>query len=158
MGDVERNLTSKEKLNLLLKEIIYLDRRIKMSHEGAMQQEKKVDKHLPLTTIFDKFANNKDVTFVYGKPVSYENRAIIPVAKMSYSFGAGSGGETDVNEGEETTLNQGEGGGGHFSVQPLGVYEMTASRVRFKPIIDVKFIAILFTILTLGMTLLLRKK
>lgn len=126
--------------------------------DTVKEQDKKTDNRSPIKTIFDKFANHKDVTLIYGEPISYENQCIVPVVKMSYSFGTGSGGETSVEDGEQKTQNQGEGGGGHFTVKPLGVYEMNSSGVRFKPAIDVKFIVKIFTVLTLGMTFLLRKK
>lgn len=122
------------------------------------EQEKKTDNRSPIKTIFDKFANNKDVTLIYGEPITYEKQCIVPVAKMNYSFGAGSGGETNIEEDGDKTEDQGEGGGGHITVKPIGVYQMTASGVQFKPVSDMKPTLTIFTFLILGMTFLLRKK
>jgi len=117
------------------------------------------EKRSPIQTMFDKFANHKDVTLIYGEPILHEKQCIVPVAKMKYSFGAGGGKGTNTNK-EKATLEkgEGEGGGGMMSVKPLGVYEMSPSQVRFKPAIDINFLSLMFTVLTLGSILLLRKK
>jgi len=56
-------------------------------------------------------------------------------------------------------LEVGEGGGGHISVKPVGVYKMSEKRshTRFISIFDVKFFLKVFSIITLGITFLLRK-
>lgn len=131
-----------------------------MNHSEGTERKNGVEKiyHSPIKPMFDKFANHKDVTLLYGEPITHEKQTIVPVAKMNYAFGGGGGGGTSVEKDEQKALGHGEGGAGHISVKPLGVYEMTATRVRFKPVIDVKFILTLCSVLTLGMTLLLRKK
>jgi len=118
--------------------------------------EKEDNNRSPIKTIFDKFAKQKDVELIYGEPITHGEQCILPVAEVSYSFGVGSGKETN----EEDVLEHGEGGGGHISVKPLGVYKMNkaGSRVRFIPTFDVKFFLKIFTVLTLGTTFLLRKK
>src|SRR5699024_11777816 len=91
-----------------------------------------------------------------GEPISYEKQCIVPVAKLNYSFGGGGGGGNTLNTGEEEgSFGQGEGGGGIISVKPLGVYKMSADRLQFKPVIDVKFLVTLLSVLTFVMTLLL---
>jgi len=119
----------------------------------------------PIQIIFDKFSKQKDVELVYGEPITYGKQCIVPVAEVSYSFGVGSGEETSQDDEEnektnETMLEIGEGGGGHISVKPVGVYKMSEkrSRTRFIPIFDVKFFLKIFSIITLGITFLLRKK
>jgi uncharacterized spore protein YtfJ len=112
----------------------------------------------PVRSIFDKFSKNKDVTFIYGEPIIHGKQCIVPVAKLRYSFGAGGGGGDETSTDDKTAHGQGEGGGGHFSVRPLGVYKMTGDHIQFKPAIDLKFILTLFSVLTLGVTWLLRKK
>lgn len=111
----------------------------------------------PIRTMFDKFTKHKDVTFIYGEPISQGKQSIIPVAKMNYYFGGGGGKGTNA-ESDETSHGQGEGGGGIVSVKPLGVYKMTDNKVRFKPIIDVNFMLIIFSVLTLGLAFFMRKK
>lgn len=110
----------------------------------------------PVNKLFGKFTDHRDVTLVYGEPVIREDKAIVPVAKMKYAFGGGGGysNRSDSGDGAET----GEGGGGRFSVRPVGVYEMRNDRVRFKPVVDLKSILTIFSVLTLGMTFLLRRK
>lgn len=130
-----------------------------MNHFEDNNKQETPENRSPIKTMFDKFANHKDVTLIYGEPILHEKQCIVPVAKMKYSFGAGGGKGTNTNKGK-TTLEQGEGegGGGMISVKPIGVYEMTTSHVRFKPVIDISFIGTIITVLTLGFILLLRKK
>lgn len=108
----------------------------------------------PIGTIFDKFAGQKEVSLVYGEPIELENKRVLPVAKLSYYVGGGGGysGESDTSP-----VSQGEGGGGYISVKPLGVYEITSDQVTFKPVIDLKFIVTVFTILTLGLAWLMKR-
>ena len=128
-----------------------------MTHSG--NQEERQAYQSPVRPVFDKFSKHKDVTLIYGEPISYEKQCIVPVAKLNYSFGGGGGGGNTLNtEEEEASFGEGEGGGGIISVRPLGVYKMTADRLQFKLVIDVKFLVTIFSVLTLGMTLLLRKK
>ncbi|NYF25360.1 spore germination protein GerW family protein [Sporosarcina sp. JAI121] len=88
---------------------------------------------------------------VYGETIEYENKKVLPVAKVNYIVGGGGGfsGETG-----NSSAAQGEGGGGHISIRPLGVYEINAKKVKFRPIIDFKFALTLFAFLTLSLTLL----
>lgn len=108
----------------------------------------------PVKPLFEKFSKQKDVTFIYGEPIVFKNQCIVPVAKANYSFGGGGGSGVNNGEGE----GQGEGSGGIISVKPLGVYNISADRVRFKPILDLKLIIAALSGLTLGLAVLLRKK
>ena len=60
---------------------------------------------------------------IYGEPVQAEGRTLIPVARIAYGFGMGSGRK---GEGEE-----GGGAGGGFTGQPVGVVEVSAAGTRF---------------------------
>lgn len=108
----------------------------------------------PAGVIFDKFAKYKDVSLVYGEPIVLENKKVLPVAKVDYYVGGGGG---YSGESENSPEAQGEGGGGYISVKPLGVYEITSDKVKFKPVVDLKFILIIITVLTLGLTILMKK-
>lgn len=121
--------------------------------EAVRQDRKEKQYQSPIQPMFDKFATDRDVKLVYGEPIENGEQSIVPVAKMKYSFGAGGGVNT---EGDDA--NRGEGSGGHITVKPIGVYEMNADRVRFKPVIDMTFISAAFAVVTLGLTLLLRRK
>lgn len=102
----------------------------------------------PVKTIFKKFANQKDVSLVYGEPVEHGLQKIVPVAKVSYAVGGGGDG------------NGGEGGGGSFRVKPVGVYVITPDQVKFTSTLDVKKITALTILIggLLGVLSALRRK
>ncbi|MFA9559822.1 GerW family sporulation protein [Evansella sp. AB-rgal1] len=107
---------------------------------------------MPVKPLFDKFAKNKDVSLVFGEPIVLENKRVLPVAKVRYSFGGGSG----FTEGTETSPSgHGGGGGGHVSVTPVGVYDITPKSTKFKPVVDAKLGVL--SVLSLGVFLLLWK-
>ncbi len=108
----------------------------------------------PIARIFDKFSRQQDVSLIYGESIKFENKKVLPVAKINYIVGGGGGysGETG-----ESLAGQGEGGGGHISIRPLGVYEIDAVKVKFRPIIDFKFTLALVAVFTLGLVWLLKK-
>ncbi|MCM3745237.1 hypothetical protein M3193_13945 [Sporosarcina luteola] len=83
--------------------------------------ERKEFVETPVKTLFQKFADNKDVSLVFGDPVEVGLTKVIPVAKLQYGFGGG---------GDNAGNN---GGGGGFRINPVGVYEITPERVTFKP-------------------------
>ncbi|GEL07776.1 GerW family sporulation protein [Salisediminibacterium halotolerans] len=99
-----------------------------------MREKKKIDVSL-LNGIFDKFASARDVSFVYGDPITLEHKTILPVAKVKYSVGAGSGYEQ--GEDGENDESRGEGGGGQFSIKPVGVYDITSEKTTYKPVVPV---------------------
>lgn len=110
--------------------------------------------HSPIQTIFEKFSRQKDASFVYGEPIEMDNKRVLPVAKVQYSVGGG-GGFSDKTE--KTPTAQGEGGGGHFAIKPVGVFEITAEKVKFKPVIHLNFVLGICAICTLGLALIWKK-
>jgi uncharacterized spore protein YtfJ len=120
-----------------------------------MNEEKSL-KRFPLQSIFDKFAEKRDVTLVYGDPIKLEHRTILPVAKVKYNLGAGSGYE-DGDESENKKGSGGEGGGGQFLIKPVGVYDITDEKTTYKPIVPLEMIFIIPLIIT-GLTMLLSSK
>ncbi|SDO17486.1 GerW family sporulation protein [Alkalicoccus daliensis] len=107
--------------------------------------EEKLPKSFPLKSIFDKFAEKRDVTLVYGDPIKLEHRTILPVAKVKYSVGAGSGYE----DGDENKKGSGGvGGGGQFSIKPVGVYDITDEKTTYKPVVPLELIFIIPVIIT----------
>lgn len=94
--------------------------------EQAESAERKVVIETPVKTLFSKFAKNRDVTLVFGDPIEVGLTKVVPVAKLKYGFGGG---------GDNAGNN---GGGGGFTVNPVGVYEITPERVRFKSTRDRK--------------------
>ncbi|CAM3161718.1 spore germination protein GerW family protein [Filibacter tadaridae] len=116
-----------------------------------METEKTTNYQSPIGKLFEKFARQKDVSLVYGDPIEFINKKVLPVAKVNYMVGGGGG---YSGESANSSVGQGEGGGGVIKVTPLGVYEINSKQVKFKPVIDFKFILTLVTILTLGLALL----
>lgn len=108
----------------------------------------------PIARIFDKFSRQQDVSLIYGEPISFKNKKVLPVAKINYIVGGGGG---YSEESGNSSAGQGEGGGGHISVKPLGVYEIDSEKVKFRPIIDFKFTLTLVAVFTLGLVWLLKK-
>lgn len=119
-----------------------------------MDAEKSAVYQSPIGRIFEKFRQQRDVSLVYGEPIEVKNKKILPVAKINYIVGGGGGysGETG-----SSTVAQGEGGGGHISVRPLGVYEIDAEKVEFRPIINFNYTLTLVAIFTLGLVWILKK-
>lgn len=109
----------------------------------------------PVRSIFEKFSREKDVSLIYGEPIVLENKRVLPVAKVNYFVGGGGGGAISD---EENSTGQGEGGGGAFSIKPVGVYEITAEKVKFKPALPINQILTVFSVVTLGIVFLLRKR
>lgn len=106
--------------------MVLMEEKVQEHTEGQVQvqaasTERKEFREAPVTTVFKKFGNQKDVELVFGDPVEVGLTKVIPVAKLRYGFGGGGDG------------NGADGGGGGFLVQPVGVYEITPDRVRFKP-------------------------
>lgn len=110
----------------------------------------------PVRSIFEKFSREKDVSLVYGEPIIMKNKQVLPVAKVNYFVGGGSGGQ--LNEEQTVSIGQGEGGGGAFSIKPIGVYEITDKKVKFKPILPINLILTFVAVMSFGLVLLIKKK
>lgn len=108
----------------------------------------------PVKRIFEKFSRYKDVSLVYGEPIELEEKRVLPVAKVSYSVGGGGG---YSEKSDKSPATQGEGGGGCIAIKPVGVYEITNERVKFKPVIDFYLVLVLASICTCGVILLFGK-
>ena len=79
-----------------------------------------------LEGIAGRVSASASVKNVYGEPVVVGNRTVVPVAQVSYAFGAGGGtGNKDDEHGE------GGGGGGRVSASPFGALEVTPEGTRF---------------------------
>lgn len=93
-----------------------------------------------LQTFKDSLLSNATVKSVYGDPVTFADRTIVPVARVAYGFGGGFG--SRLKSGEAPALagdaaaprgpgEEGGGGGGGVAAMPLGVVEITPTRTRF---------------------------
>jgi uncharacterized spore protein YtfJ len=86
-----------------------------------------------ISSIREGVASNANVQTVYGEPISVQGKTIIPVARIGYGFGGGSG-----KRAARDPLSNGEsggGGGGGGMVVPIGVVEITPDRTRYIPFI-----------------------
>ncbi|WP_280770860.1 spore germination protein GerW family protein [Salipaludibacillus daqingensis] len=85
--------------------------------------------NVPISSLFNKFANERDVSLVYGDIIEVKNKKILPVAKASYAFGGGS---ANIEKTKKNSSERSGGGGGHFTISPIGVFEITEEKTLFK--------------------------
>lgn len=112
-------------------------------------------KSSPVLPIFEKFSTSRDVSLIYGDPIEMHGRTIITVAKVNYSVGAGAGSGYEHEDkdpespgSEEVEGGQGEGAGGSFSIKPVGIYDVTAEKTVYRPIIPLQLIMLLPLMMT----------
>jgi uncharacterized spore protein YtfJ len=97
-------------------------------------------------SIMERLHQSASVKTVYGETIVAEGKSIIPVARVAYWFGAGSG-QPKKGEGEiQKDREQAVGGCGVYA-KPVGVVEITKDETRFVPIEDTRKLA---AILLLG--------
>jgi uncharacterized spore protein YtfJ len=82
-----------------------------------------------LQIIGERIGAQGGVERVFGQPITVDGRTLVPVARVRFGFGAGSGGH---RRGEDTGAEtDGGGGGGGLQATPVGVLEVTATNTRF---------------------------
>ncbi len=124
-----------------------------------------------LEKIGDQLGSTATVKTVYGEPIHANGKTVIPIAKVAYGFGAGfgSGHGKHLSDHEAGTQEahdggapgrHGEGGGGGGGVRafPAGALEITDGETRFVPFLDLRPLAIAFSIGALMGALLLRRR
>ena len=68
---------------------------------------------------------------IFGDPVESDGVVVIPVGKVRWGFGGGSG--RGIEEGSETgEVGEGSGGGGGVMASPLGFIEIRDGRAEFR--------------------------
>jgi uncharacterized spore protein YtfJ len=98
--------------------------------------------------MIERLERSANIKKVFGDPIEMQGKVIIPVARVTYGFGGGTGWydpsekstdavETPENDDTAKT-GWGEGGGGGVMVSPYGVIEITPERTRFLPVNIVK--------------------
>lgn len=87
------------------------------------------------------------VKAVYGDPVQIDGKTVIPVAKVAYGFGGGTGtkraraDKADKNGKEPAASEAGEGAGGGVAAKPVGVVEISDDETKFVPFGQTKRLA-----------------
>ncbi len=90
-----------------------------------------------------------NVDMVFGAPQEVSGRTLIPVAEVSYGFGAGFGSgphhvdqepDADITETtpEKHEAAGGGGGGGGAKVRPIAYIEVDSAGAKIVPIMDEK--------------------
>jgi uncharacterized spore protein YtfJ len=96
--------------------------------------------NLVLQPIAQVFEQNLSIRLVYGEPIRQGERTVIPMAKVAFGFGAGSGRrplgrgrqESAASEVSATDLvPEGAGGGGGARLTPVGALEIGPHGTRF---------------------------
>ena len=87
-----------------------------------------------LEKISDSLVTSANVKAVYGEPIQTAGRTVVPIAKVAYGFGAGSG------QGKHGAEDAGEGGGGGVRAFPAGALEITEKGTRFIRYFDPRFL------------------
>jgi uncharacterized spore protein YtfJ len=94
---------------------------------------------------------------VFGDAVTRDGITVIPVAKVRWGFGGGSGRGTDGSEDDGTIdAGEGSGGGGAVMASPLGYIEIADGVAEFKRIRDLGAICSVIVASAFGAWLVLR--
>jgi len=82
-----------------------------------------------LERLAEKLGGRASVTAVYGEPVTADGVTVVPVARVAFGLGGGTG---RTVEGART--NDGGGGGGGVEARPLGYIEIRDGVTTYRPI------------------------
>lgn len=86
-----------------------------------------------------------NVEAIFGESRQFADKVVIPVGTISYGWGGGGGkGPSKGQEGEVKPEGEGSGMGMGVKVKPLGFITITADRVKYEPIIDMKPFILVF--------------
>lgn len=72
---------------------------------------------------------------IFGDPVEHDGVTVIPVGKVRWGFGGGSGRDS-VDDGIDGKIDEGSGGGGGVMASPLGFIEIRDGRAEFRKVND----------------------
>ena len=89
-----------------------------------------------LEEIFDRIKSSATVDTLFGEPRTIGDKTVIPVARVSFGFGAGGGEGVSAapdRNGTEAVRGGGGGGGGGVHAQPAGFLVITPEEARFLP-------------------------
>lgn len=91
-----------------------------------------------IKSMLDQLRQMATTETVVGKPVTIEDKTILPVIKFSVGFGAGGGegtGESPAKEGKsQKGGGYGQGGGGGIKIDPVAFVTVHEGKVMLLPI------------------------
>ena len=91
-----------------------------------------------LQSLAERLHHSASVKTVYGEPVEAQGRTIIPVARVAYGLGGGSGWKSgttgEASGGDTASSNDPKTGGGGIVVTPVGVVEVLPEGTRYVPL------------------------
>ena len=83
--------------------------------------------------VIERIGGRAGVETAYGEPIVRGELTVVPVARVRWAFGAGSG--MPVDEQKPNAAQCGAGAGGGVMVDPIGYLEIGARGSEFKPIV-----------------------
>ena len=89
-----------------------------------------------LFATFERAQNSASIDNVYGKPISYGDKVVIPVASVSQFFGLGLGIGVDEESAGQRDEGLGGGGSGQVGARPVALAEISADDIVIHPIVD----------------------
>jgi uncharacterized spore protein YtfJ len=95
--------------------------------ENGTEARAKTNKLSFVERVAEKMGVHASAKAVYADPVQQDGVTVIPVAKLRWGFGGGSG----RKQGK-----RGKGGGGGMQAWPMGYIEIKDGQTEFKPIRD----------------------
>ena len=79
-----------------------------------------------IKSLIEGFKTAADIKTVYGQPMTFFGKTLIPIAKVGYGLGAG--------EGKSPEGAGGSGAGGGAGTEPVGFLLVSEDEVRFIPV------------------------
>ena len=101
-----------------------------------------------LDRIAERLATSASARAAFGEPVERDGITVIPVARIRWGFGGGSG---PAKAADEPAKSEGSGGGGGVSATPLGYIELHDGQAKFVRIRDIT--SLIPLVLVSGMSL-----
>lgn len=131
---------------------------MELEGSGAMDEARKAAEQVSLTDrlierIVDRFGGRVGVQALFGEPVERGESTLVPVGRLRWLFGAGTG-SASIPGGDGS--GDGSGGGGAAIADPVGYIEMGPSGIRFRPIVGLPPNPLTILAIGLSITLVLR--
>lgn len=98
------------------------------------KKKEDMDIHDILKEVSENIEKTANVKTVFGDPIKFENRTIIPVATVSVSGGGGGGfgkEEAKARARRKRPFGMGGGAGLHVESKPVGYIEITQEGAKF---------------------------